>query len=63
MADTNKPTEKMRAAEPRYYWFHVFNGPVEFYWDDWEVSEDEYRRNARPEDVAYLDRVVATKSE
>jgi hypothetical protein len=58
MADTFKPTEKERAAEPRNYWFHAFNGRPEFFWDDWEVTEDEYRRHARAEDIAYLDKIL-----
>jgi hypothetical protein len=49
----------MRAGDPSYYWFHAFNGYPEFFWDDWEVSEAEYRSNAPPDDdVAYLDQVL-----
>lgn len=38
-------------------------GRHKFFWDDWEVSEDEYRRNARPEDVVYLDEALAKKDQ
>jgi hypothetical protein len=55
-------TEKVRAGDPSYYWFHAFNGYPEFFWDDWEVSEVEYRRNAPPDDVAYLDQVLRGRS-
>jgi hypothetical protein len=49
----------VRPAEPHHYWFDAFNGPPEFVWDDWEVSEDEYRRHAPAQDVAFLDDVLA----
>jgi hypothetical protein len=58
MTNPYAPTEKVRAGEPSYYWFHAFNGYPEFFWDDWEVSEAEYRRNAPRNDVAYLDRIL-----
>jgi hypothetical protein len=58
MAETKKPTENERAAAPNYYWWHGYNGPVEFYWDDWEVTEDEYRRNAPRHGVGFLDEVM-----
>ena len=63
MNDQVKPTENERAASFRYYWFNVFQGRAQFFWDDWEVSEDEYRRNARPEDVTYLDEALAKKDQ
>jgi len=59
MADPRKPTKNERVANPGNYWFHAFNGRPEFFWDDWEVTQEEYRRNARPEDIAYLDVVMA----
>jgi hypothetical protein len=59
MTDQVKPTENDRAADRRYYWFNVFEGQAQFFWDDWEVSEVEYRRNAAPDDVAYLDEVLS----
>jgi hypothetical protein len=31
--------------------------PVEFYWDDWEVPEDEYRRHATLKQIADVDEV------
>jgi hypothetical protein len=58
MNDQAKPTENERAAGSRYYWFNMCNGQAQFFWDDWEVSEEEYRRNARPEHVTYLDEVL-----
>jgi hypothetical protein len=58
MTDKENPTENERAADPRYYWFNVFEGQAQFFWDDWEVSEEEYRRHARAEHVAYLDAVL-----
>jgi hypothetical protein len=63
MDETNEPTERVRAANFRYYWFSVFEGLAQFFWDDEEVSKDEYRRNARPEDVTYLDEALARKDE
>jgi hypothetical protein len=62
MAETKKPTENERAAQPTYYWWHGYNGPIEFYWDDWEVTEDEYRRHATPEKIADLDEVLAKEN-
>jgi hypothetical protein len=59
MSDLLKASESERAADRRYYWFSVFEGWAQFFWDDWEVSEDEYRRNASPDDVAYLDAVLS----
>ena len=62
MADPYAPPEKVRAGDPSCYWFHVFNGYPEFFWEDWEVSEAEYRSNAPPDDVAYLDQVLRGRS-
>ena len=60
MADTKKPTENERAAEPRYYWWHTYAGPIQFYWDDWEVTEEEYRHYASAEAITDLDEVLRT---
>ena len=62
MAEPYTPTKKVRAGDPSYYWFHAFNGDPEFFWDDWKVSEAEYRSNAPPDDVAYLDQVLRGRS-
>jgi hypothetical protein len=59
MTNPTEPTENERAADPRYYWFHNYDGRPQFYWDDWEVSEEEYRRHARAEDVTYVDAALA----
>lgn len=58
MASNTKPTENERAAQPGYYWFHNYSGRPEFFWDDWEVSEEEYHHHARAEDVACVDEVL-----
>jgi hypothetical protein len=34
-----------REANPKYYWFHSFDGPPKFFWDELEVSEEEFRAN------------------
>jgi hypothetical protein len=48
----------MRAANPTYYWFHTYYGTPRYLWDEFDVSEEEYRANARPEDVTFLDERV-----
>jgi hypothetical protein len=47
---------KVRAAKPTYYWFHTYYGAPRYLWDEFDVSEEEYRANARPGDVAFLDK-------
>jgi hypothetical protein len=44
-----------RATNPTYYWFHTYYGPPRYLWDEFDVSEEEYRAHARPEDVTFLD--------
>jgi hypothetical protein len=45
LTDADRET---REAHPNYYWFHAFDGPPKFYWDELTVSEEEYRANAEP---------------
>jgi hypothetical protein len=54
----NVPTENERVAQPGDYWFHTYDGYPRFLWGEWNVSEEEYRRYARAEDVAYVDDVL-----
>jgi inorganic pyrophosphatase len=42
-----------RAANPTYYWFNSYDGTPRYLWDEIDVSEEEYRAHARPEDVAF----------
>ena len=50
-----------RAANPIYYWFHTYDGAPRYLWHEIEVSEEEYRAHARPEDVAFLDECLRRK--
>ena len=34
-----------REANPKYYWFHSFDGPPKFCWNELMVSEEEFRAN------------------
>jgi hypothetical protein len=45
MAWKTEPSENVRAAFPRHYWFHKYDGRPHFMWDDIEVSEQEFRRH------------------
>jgi hypothetical protein len=47
-----------RAANPTCYWFHTYYGTPRYLWDEFSVSEEEYRANARPDDVAFLDKCL-----
>ena len=47
-----------RAAHPRYYWWHTYDGPARFYWDEQDVTETEYRAYAGREGVEHLDEVA-----
>jgi hypothetical protein len=58
MSVSAKPTESERATKPGYNWFHNYSGRPEFSWDDCEVSQEEYQRHARDEDVAFVDEVL-----
>ena len=50
--------QETRAAHPRYYWWHTYGGPVEFYWDEQDVTEAEYRAHADRDGVEHLDEVA-----
>jgi hypothetical protein len=47
-----------REANPKYYWFHAFDGPPKYHWDELTVSEDEYRANAEPWQLERLAQVA-----
>jgi hypothetical protein len=34
-----------REANPEYYWFHSKSGAPRFFWDEIEITEEEYRAN------------------
>ena len=61
MTFTYEPTQKERAADPRYYWFHTYDGYPRFLWGEWDVSEQEYRRYAGVENVAFVDEALAKR--
>ena len=44
LAEADRET---REANPGYYWFHAFDGPAKFYWDEREVSQQEFRANGK----------------
>jgi hypothetical protein len=55
MAHPIKPTEAERAAKPGKYWFHNYGGRAEFLWGEWDVSEEEFRRNVDADNLAMVD--------
>jgi hypothetical protein len=59
MTERHEPTESERAGKPGDYWWHTYNGRLEFCRDDWDVTEEEYRRHASADDIKYLDDVIA----
>lgn len=38
------PDRKTRQAHPLNYWFHAFDGRPHFFWDEIEVSEEEFKK-------------------
>ncbi|MGB8744056.1 MAG: hypothetical protein WCD52_28525 [Xanthobacteraceae bacterium] len=44
-----------RQAHPKYYWFHSYDGPPKFLWNETEVSEDEFRAKAEHWQLERLD--------
>jgi len=37
---------------------HTYDGYARFLWGEWDGNEEEYRRNARTEDVAFVGEVL-----
>src|SRR5262245_37149476 len=40
-----------RAANPRYYWFRRYHRAPRFFWDEIEVTEEEFRTHAPKEHI------------
>ncbi len=55
LAEADRET---REANPEYYWFHAFDGPPKFYWDELEVTEEEFRANGEPWQLERLAQVA-----
>jgi hypothetical protein len=58
MAWKTEPSENVRAAVPKHYWFHKYDGRPHFMWDDIEVSEQEFRRHVDAGCLARVDAVL-----
>ena len=56
MAWKTEPTENVRSAFPDKYWFHNYDQRPHFMWDDIEVSEPEFRRYARADQISRADK-------
>lgn len=52
---SSEADEETRAAHPRYYWFHTYDGAPKFLWDEQDVSEAEFRAHASRDQIDVLD--------
>ncbi len=55
LAEADRET---REANPKHYWFHAFDEAPKFYWDEFAVSEEEFRANGEPWQLERLAQVA-----
>ena len=57
LAEANRET---RETNPQHYGFHAFDGQPKFYWDEIEVSAEEFRANGEPWQLERLAQALGT---
>jgi hypothetical protein len=48
----DEANRETRAANPEYYWSRTYDAQPRFFWDEIEISKEEYRANADREALA-----------